>query len=101
MDRTNLTEEQLVQQLRESPPDLLLALAESQASRTQMISLACVYIERCKSLQERVRHLERSLRFIAQVCVQDPDAAQFALLASENPPTVFPPTETDYYNVSI
>jgi hypothetical protein len=34
-----------------------------------------------------------SLQHIAETCIEDPDVAQFALRASENPPTAFPPEE--------
>jgi len=50
---------------------------------------ACV---RC--LRARIKHLVASLRHIAETCIEDLDVAQFALRASENPPTAFPPEES-------
>lgn len=44
-------------------------------------------------LHHRIKHLIRSLDYIAQTCVSDPDTAQFACRAAENPPSVFPPEE--------
>jgi hypothetical protein len=43
----------------------------------------------------RIDHLERSLRYISQYCTQEPDLAEFALRAAENPPTAFPPKDDE------
>jgi hypothetical protein len=43
------------------------------------------------ALKNRVQHLERSLKHIAQTCVDDPDAAQFASRAADDPPSALPP----------
>ena len=46
-------------------------------------------------LKCQVKYMRAALKHIARTCIADPDIAQFALRASENPPTAFAPAE-DY-----
>lgn len=46
-----------------------------------------------KEMEDRIQHLEDSLRHIAKHWPEDPEAGQFAQRAAENPPTAFPPKD--------
>ena len=51
---------------------------------------------RLRDLPEvRLKHALAALRHIARTCIEDPDVAQFACRAAEDPPSAFAPEE-DY-----
>ena len=54
----------------------------------------CVLCEN-ERLRERLDHALAALRHISRTCIEDPDTAQFACAASNNPPAAFAPKQ-DY-----
>lgn len=53
----------------------------------------CQLEEENKRLKERLDHALAALRHIARTCIEDPDTAQFASRASDDPPSAFAPAE--------